>query len=61
MPSGKREAERKGNLPVSTALSPSSDVRANKTMEDANEPARGSESFKKLDLDGLLSISHGFR
>ncbi|KRX83645.1 RNA-directed DNA polymerase -like protein [Trichinella sp. T6] len=42
MPSGKREAERKGNPPVSTALSPSSDVRANKTMEDANEPARGS-------------------
>ncbi|KRX23257.1 hypothetical protein T07_14064 [Trichinella nelsoni] len=42
MPSGKREAERKGNPLVNTGPSPNSDGRANNTMEEANEPARGS-------------------
>ncbi|KRX37052.1 Transposon Ty3-G Gag-Pol polyprotein [Trichinella murrelli] len=42
MPSGKREAERKGNPPVNTGPSPNSDGRANNTMKEANEPAGGS-------------------
>ncbi|KRY23938.1 Retrovirus-related Pol polyprotein from transposon 17.6 [Trichinella patagoniensis] len=46
MPSGKREAERKGNPPVNTGSSPNSDGRANNTMEEANEPARGSGGWR---------------
>ncbi|KRZ85214.1 hypothetical protein T08_2924 [Trichinella sp. T8] len=42
MPSGKREAEKKGNTPVNTGPSPNSDGRANNLVEEADEPARGS-------------------
>ncbi|KRZ83137.1 hypothetical protein T08_6759 [Trichinella sp. T8] len=42
MPSGKREAERKGNTPVNIGPSPNSDGRANNLVEEADEPARGS-------------------
>ncbi|KRZ87354.1 hypothetical protein T08_8723 [Trichinella sp. T8] len=45
MPSGKRESERKGNPPVNTDPSPNMDERANNTVEEVNEPARGSGSL----------------
>ncbi|KRX37808.1 hypothetical protein T05_7745 [Trichinella murrelli] len=45
MPSGKRESERKGNRPVNTDPSPNMDERANNTVEEVNEPARGSGSL----------------
>ncbi|KRY47636.1 Signal peptidase complex catalytic subunit SEC11C [Trichinella britovi] len=48
MPSGKRESERKGNPPVNTGPSPNSDERDNNTLEEVNEPARGSGSKKYL-------------
>ncbi|XP_003374345.1 conserved hypothetical protein [Trichinella spiralis] len=44
--SGKREAERTGNPSVNTGPSPNSDERTNNTMEEANEPARGSGSLQ---------------
>ncbi|KRX73018.1 hypothetical protein T06_10360 [Trichinella sp. T6] len=46
MSSGKREAERTGNLSVNTGPSPNSDERTNNTIEEANEPARGSGSLE---------------
>ncbi|KRX36867.1 hypothetical protein T05_5678 [Trichinella murrelli] len=44
MPSGNRETERKGNPPVNTGPSPNSDEHANNTVEEVNEPSRGSSS-----------------
>ncbi|KRY11695.1 hypothetical protein T12_8745 [Trichinella patagoniensis] len=42
---GKRETERTGNPSVNTGPSPNSDERTNNTIEEANEPARGSGSL----------------
>ncbi|KRZ63137.1 hypothetical protein T02_14246 [Trichinella nativa] len=68
MPSGKREAERKGNPPVNTGPSPNSDGRANNTMEEANEPAGGSGAcycpplafHPDMDSDGWLERLEDF-
>ncbi|KRZ95756.1 hypothetical protein T08_619 [Trichinella sp. T8] len=42
MPSGKREAERKGNAPVNTGPLPNSDGRTDNTVKEADDYARGS-------------------
>ncbi|KRY32379.1 hypothetical protein T01_7201 [Trichinella spiralis] len=43
MPSGKRETERKGNTLLNSGPSPNSDGRTNNLVEEADEPARGSD------------------
>ncbi|KRX60985.1 hypothetical protein T06_6361 [Trichinella sp. T6] len=43
---GKRGPERKRNLRVNTGPAPNSDEPANNTVEEVNEPARGSGSLQ---------------
>ncbi|KRY81832.1 hypothetical protein T4D_5936 [Trichinella pseudospiralis] len=56
MPSGKRETERKGKAPANTGPSPNSDGRVNNSVEEADEPARGSVSLHELQTNEELKL-----
>ncbi|KRZ86725.1 hypothetical protein T08_7078 [Trichinella sp. T8] len=58
---GERETERKGNTPINTGPSPNSDGRTNNLVEEADEPARGSDPLHEKGADSTIVSSRAVR